>query len=70
MFPLTFAGAGETNIIRKVSGKPEVKKHLEDMGFVIGAPVTVVSAIDGNLIVNIKNTKVALDKELATKIMI
>ena len=70
MLPLTYADAGTVNIIRKVTGKPEVKKHLEDMGFVAGAPITVVSTVNGNLIVNIKDTKVALDRELATKIMI
>ena len=70
MLPLTYADTGTVNIIRKVTGKPEVKKHLEDMGFVAGAPITVVSTVNGNLIVNIKDTKVALDRELATKIMI
>ena len=70
MLPLSYATPGETNVIRKVSSNPEVKKHLEDMGFVVGAPIIVVSAINGNLIVNVKNTKVALDKELAAKIMI
>ena len=70
MMPLIYADTGAVNIIRKVSGKPEVKKHLEDMGFVAGAPITVVSTVNGNLIVNVKNTKVALDRELASKIMI
>ncbi|MBE6117858.1 MAG: ferrous iron transport protein A [Solobacterium sp.] len=70
MLPLTYADTGSVNIIRKITGKPEVKKHLEDMGFVAGAPITVVSTVNGNLIVNIKDTKVALDRELATKIMI
>lgn len=70
MMPLIFAEKNEENIIIKVNGKPEVKKHLEDMGFVSGATITVVSSIDGNLIVNIKDTKVALDRDLANKIMI
>ncbi|MBR2668991.1 MAG: ferrous iron transport protein A [Solobacterium sp.] len=70
MMPLVYADTGTVNIIRKISGKPEIKKHLEDMGFVAGAPITVVSTVNGNLIVNVKNTKVALDKELAEKIMI
>ncbi|MBR2991437.1 MAG: ferrous iron transport protein A [Solobacterium sp.] len=70
MLPLSYATVGEMNIIRKLSGKPEVKKHLEDMGFVVGAPIMVVSTVNGNLIVNVKETKVALDKELAAKIMI
>ena len=54
MMPLILAAAGETNTIRKVSGNPEVKKHLEDLGFVVGGEVTVVSAIGGNLIINVK----------------
>ncbi len=70
MMPLIYADTGAVNIIRKISGKPEVKKHLEDMGFVAGAPIIVVSSVNGNLIVNIKETKVALDKELAAKVMI
>ena len=70
MLPLTYASVNETNVIKKVGGKPEIKKHLEDMGFVSGALISVVSVSNGNLIVNIKNTKVALDRELAAKIMI
>ena len=70
MMPLALAPVGEVNIIKRVSGKPEIKKHLEDMGFVTGAVITVVSAIGGNLIVSIKDSKVALDKNLAGKIMI
>ena len=70
MIPLTYADPGEENVIMKISGKPEIKKHLEDMGFVTGALITVVSAVNGNLIVNVKDTKVALDKELANRIMI
>ena len=70
MLPLIYADLNEVNVIKKVGGKPETKKHLEDMGFVTGAVVNVVSSVNGNLIVNIKDTKVALDKELAAKIMI
>ena len=70
MIPLTYADSNEVNVIKKITGKQEVKKHLEDMGFVVGAPIRVVSTVNGNLIVNIKNSKVALDKELAMKIMI
>ena len=70
MLPLTYANVNEMNVIRKVGGNPEIKKHLEDMGFVTGAVVTVVSSISGNLIVNVKDSKVALDKQLAGKIMI
>ena len=70
MMPLILAAAGETNTIRKVSGKPEVKKHLEDLGFVVGGEVTVVSAIGGNLIVNVKESRIAISREMAGKIMV
>ena len=70
MMPLILAAAGETNTIRKVSGNPEVKKHLEDLGFVVGGEVTVVSAIGGNLIVNVKESRIAISREMAVKIMV
>lgn len=70
MLPLIYAQPGEDNVIRKVGGKPDVKKHLEDMGFVTGSIVRVVSRVNGNLIVRIKDSKVALNEELAGKIMI
>ena len=70
MMPLILAAAGETNTIRKVSGNPEVKKHLEDLGFVVGGEVTVVSAICGNLIVNVKESRIAISREMAGKIMV
>ncbi len=70
MMPLIFANIGEENIIRKVGGSPEVKKHLEDLGFVAGGGVTVVSSIGGNLIVNGKESRVAISREMAGKIMV
>ncbi len=70
MMPLTYAELNEENVIRRVGGKPEIRKHLEDMGFVAGAVIKVVSSVSGNLIVSVKNTKVAVDRELASKIMI
>lgn len=70
MMPLIFANIGEENIIRKVGGSPEVKKHLEDLGFVAGGGVTVVSSISGNLIVNVKESRVAISREMAGKIMV
>ena len=70
MMPLILAAVGETNTIRKVSGNPEVKKHLEDLGFVVGGEVTVVSAIGGNLIVNVKESRIAISREMAGKIMV
>ena len=70
MMPLILAAAGETNTIRKVSGNPEVKKHLEDLGFVVGGEVTVVSALGGNIIVKIKESRIAISREMAGKIMV
>ncbi|MCI8323738.1 MAG: ferrous iron transport protein A [Lachnospiraceae bacterium] len=68
--PLTLAEVGEENIIRKIGGKQEVKAHLENLGFVVGGVVTVVSAIGGNVIVNVKDSRVAVSKEMAQKIMV
>ncbi len=70
MMPLTLAPVGEENIILKVGGNPETKKHLEDLGFVAGGNVTVVSEMLGNLIVNVKETRVAISREMAGKIMV
>ena len=70
MMPLLFAGVGEDNIIRKVGGNQETKKHLEYLGFVVGGTVTVVSEISGNLIVKVKDSRVAISREMAGKIMI
>ncbi|MDD6174765.1 MAG: FeoA family protein [Firmicutes bacterium] len=70
MMPLTLANVGEENMIRKVGGNPEIKKHLENLGFVAGGNVTVVAAMAGNVIVNVKEARVAISKEMAQKIMI
>lgn len=70
MMPLMLANIGEENIIKKVGGNPKVKSHLEDMGFVPGGRVTIVSEIAGNLIVNVKESRVAISKEMAGKIMV
>ncbi len=70
MMPLMLAGVGEENIIRRIGGNPEMKKHLEDLGFVVGGTVTIVSEIGGNLIVNVKDTRVAVSREMAGKIMV
>ena len=70
MMPLTFADAGEENIIRRVGGKTETKKHLENLGFVVGGRVTVISAIGGDLIVNVKDSRIAISREMAGKIMV
>ena len=68
--PLTFADIGEELIVRKVSGKPEVKKHLENLGFNTGSRVSVVNAIGGNVIVKVKEARVAISREMAQKIMV
>jgi ferrous iron transport protein A len=70
MMPLTFANIGEENIIRKVGGNSEVRKFLENLGFVTGSTVTVISEISGNVIVNVKGSRIAVSKEMAGKIMI
>lgn len=70
MMPLVFAGVGEDNIIKKVGGSPDVKKHLENLGFVAGGNVRVISTIAGNVIVNVKEARVAISREMAQKIMV
>jgi len=70
MMPLILAHVGEENMIKKVGGKPDVKKHLEDLGFVPGGSVTIISTIGGNLIVNVKESRVAISREMAGKIMV
>ena len=70
MMPLVLADMGEEAVIKRVGGSPEMKKHLEDMGFVAGGVVTVLNTIGGNLIVKIEESRVAISKEMAGKIMI
>lgn len=70
MMPLTLATAGESNIIKKIGGNPDTRKFLENLGFVAGGEVTVISEISGNVIVNVKESRVAVSKEMASKIMI
>ena len=70
MMPLTYASEGEANIVKKINGKDEVKTFLSNLGFVVGSEVTVVAQIDGNIIVNVKEARVALGKEMAAKIMV
>ena len=68
--PLTMASIGEANTIRKVVGNEETKRFLENLGFVAGAEITVVSAIGGNVIVNIKDSRVAINQDMARHIMV
>lgn len=70
MMPLCFAERGEENVIKKIGGSPDVKKHLEDLGFVVGGAVTVVNALAGNVIVNVKDARVAISEEMARRIMV
>lgn len=70
MMPLTLANTGEENIIKKVGGNSNTKKFLENLGFVIGTTVTVVSEIGGNVIVNVKDSRVAVSREMACNIMV
>lgn len=68
--PLALANVGEENTIKKVGGNPEVKKHLENLGFVAGGTVTVITSLAGNVIVNVKEARVAISEEMARKIMV
>ncbi|HPE16148.1 MAG TPA: FeoA domain-containing protein [Oscillospiraceae bacterium] len=70
MMPLTMAKAGEENLIRKIGGKAETRQFLENLGFVVGGAVTVVAAIGGNVIVRVKDSRVAVSREMANKIMV
>ena len=68
--PLTFANVGEENMIKKVGGNAETRQFLENLGFVAGGMVTVISEISGNVLVNVKDSRVAVSKEMASKIMV
>ena len=70
MMPLTMARTGETVTIRKITGKDEIRQHLAELGFVVDGTVTVVSEIAGNLILQVKDSRIALDKTMANRIMI
>ena len=70
MMPLTLANVGEENMIQRVGGKPEVRKHLENLGFVPGSTVRIVTTLGGNLIVQVKEARVAVSREMAQKIMV
>lgn len=70
MMPLIFADPGKDYTIQRIGGSPSVKKHLEDMGFVADGSVQVVNSVSGGLIVNVKETRVAISREMAQKIMV
>lgn len=70
MMPLPLANVGEEYLIRKVGGSLEVKKHLEDLGFVAGGTATLITVLNGNVIVKVKEARVAISEEMARKIMV
>ena len=70
MMPLGMAQVGETNIIRKITGRDEVRQHLAEIGVVVGEEVRVVSELGGNLILSVKDSRVALDKSMAMRILV
>ena len=70
MMPLSLAGVGEQNTVKRIGGSPEVKQHLENLGFVVGSTVTIVNTLGGNVIVNVKESRVAISEEMARKIMV
>ena len=70
MMPLVLANIGEVRIVRHIGGSPETKRHLEDLGFTVGGGVSIVSSLGGNVIVKVKESRVAVSDELARKIMV
>ena len=70
MMPLAMAGIGDRNTIKKITGQDELRRHLAELGFVVGEDVRVVSELGGNLILSVKDSRVALDKSMAMRIMI
>ena len=70
MMPLTMAKTGEKVTIRKITGKDEVRQHLAELGFVVGEEIRVVSELNGNLILSVKDSRIALDKTMAMRIMV
>lgn len=70
MMPLALADIGEPHIIKKIGGTPDVRKHLENLGFVAGGNVTVINTLGGNVIVNVKEARVAISAEMARRIMV
>ena len=70
MIPLVLADAGEEQVIKKIGGSDEVKHHLENLGFTVGSTVTVVNSLAGNIIVKVKESRVAINEDMAWKIMV
>ena len=70
MMPLALAQIGEENTVKRIGGRPEIKKHLENLGFVVGGSVTVITSLGGNVIGNVKDSRIAISEEMARKIMV
>lgn len=70
MLPLSLAETGTENTIRKIGGSPEVKKHLEDLGFTVGESVKLISSLNGSVIVNVRGSRVAIGEDMAKRIMV
>ena len=70
MMPLGMASVGETNLIRKIAGRDDVRQHLAELGFVVGESVTVVSVLGGSMILSVKDSRVAIDHAMAMRIMV
>lgn len=70
MMPLSLAAVGEEQTVLRIGGKPEVKKHLENLGFVAGSKVKVITMLSGNVIVQVKEARVAISREMAQKILV
>jgi ferrous iron transport protein A len=70
MLPLALANPGDENIIKKISGNDEVKKHLENLGFTVGSAITIINTLCGNVIVKVKDSRVALNEDMARRIMV
>ena len=70
MMPLVLADVGKENIIKKIGGSPEVRQHLENLGFVVGGVVSVINTMGGNVIVKVKESRIAISQEMAQKIMV
>lgn len=70
MLPLVFANLGEEQIIKKIGGSDEVKRHLENLGFTVGGSVTIVNSLAGNVIVKVKESRIAINEDMARKIMV
>ena len=68
--PLTVADTGAEYVVKRIGGKPEVRQHLENLGFVVGSVVSLINSIGGNVIIKVKESRVAISQEMATKIMV